>query len=76
MSRINAQLLSAKVRHFNHQESIPHMLNSFPVFTADDLPDGLAWASDELTLNVHSGTHMDAPWHYYHPTSEGQDQRP
>ena len=29
--------------------------------------DGLAWASERVTLSTHSGTHMDAPWHY-HPT--------
>jgi len=28
------------------------------------LPDGKGWATETLTLGTHSGTHMDAPWHY------------
>jgi kynurenine formamidase len=28
------------------------------------LPGGIAAAADELTLNSHSGTHLDAPWHF------------
>lgn len=65
------EALSAKVHHIDHREGLPIMLKSFPGITAEDLPEGLAWASDDLTLSVHSGTHMDAPWHF-HPTSEGK----
>jgi kynurenine formamidase len=39
-----------------------------------DLPDGLGWAVDSLTLTTHAGTHVDAPWHYA-PTSEGKKAR-
>ena len=28
------------------------------------LPDGGGWAAEDITLSTHSGTHMDAPWHY------------
>ena len=52
--------LSAKVKHSDHKDSIPIMLSSFPGITADDLPDGLAWADDFLSLGVHMGTHMDS----------------
>ncbi len=69
-----AQALSAKIHHIDHKEGMPMMLKSFPGITVDDLPNGLAWASDELSLSVHSGTHMDAPWHY-HPTSEGKPSK-
>lgn len=40
------------------------MLQFFPGATADDLPDGKGWAIENITLSTHSGTHMDAPWHY------------
>jgi len=63
--------LSAKIRHSDHKENISIMVGSFPGISADDLPDGLAWADDYLSLGVHMGTHMDAPWHF-HPTSEGK----
>lgn len=36
-----------------------------------DLPDGLGWANDTLTLISHAGTHVDAPWHFF-PSSEGR----
>ena len=35
---------------------------------------GLGWASEELTLISHAGTHMDAPWHYS-PVSHGAPAR-
>jgi len=39
-----------------------------------DLPDGLGWSNDTVTLSAHSGTHVDAPWHYA-PVSEGKRAR-
>ncbi len=32
---------------------------------------GLGPAWEEISLNTHSGTHLDSPWHY-HPVSEGK----
>lgn len=42
--------------------------------TEDDLPQGLGWANENITLMTHSGTHLDAPYHYS-PTSEGKPAR-
>ena len=42
--------------------------------TEKDLPKGLGWANDTVTLISHAGTHVDAPWHYF-PTSEGKRAR-
>jgi kynurenine formamidase len=39
-----------------------------------DLPDGLGWANDQVKMNAHSGTHVDAPWHYF-PTAGGKRAR-
>jgi len=39
-----------------------------------DLPDGLGWANDLVKIQAHTGTHVDAPWHYF-PTSEGKKAR-
>lgn len=36
--------------------------------------DGLAWAVERVTLSTHSGTHVDAPYHYG-PDSGGQPAR-
>jgi kynurenine formamidase len=36
--------------------------------------DGLVWAHERVTLTTHSGTHVDAPYHYA-PTSAGAPAR-
>jgi kynurenine formamidase len=36
-----------------------------------DFPDEQGWASETVTLATHSGTHVDAPWHYF-PTTAGK----
>ena len=39
-----------------------------------DFPEGVALATETVTASTHSGTHVDAPWHYG-PTSEGRPAR-
>jgi len=67
-------VLGAKIKYVDHKESVPDMLASWPGIKPEDLPDGLGWAAETLTLNTHSGTHMDSPYHY-HPTMAGQKSR-
>jgi kynurenine formamidase len=48
-----------------HEEGAEQMAFAFPKLKPDaHLPDGKGWATDSLTLSTHSGTHMDAPWHF------------
>jgi len=47
------------------------MLKSLSGVAAEAFPNGLACASDHQTLGVHSGTHIDDPWHH-HLSSEGK----
>ena len=65
--------LPVTVSHQTHAESAAFMASFFDA-QVDDLPDGLGWANDNVTLNAHSGTHVDAPWHYF-PTSGGRKAR-
>ena len=65
--------LSPEVQHSKHEDGIRAMLDAFGC-TRDDLPQGLGWATDTVKLNTHSGTHVDAPWHF-HPASEGKKAR-
>ncbi len=58
----------AQIRYIDHKEGLESMLARFPGLTAEELPGGLAWAVEGLLLSTHSGTHMDAPWHF-HPTA-------
>jgi len=67
-------VLGAKIKYLDHKESVPEMLASWPGIKPEDLPDGLGWAAETLTLSTHAGTHMDAPYHY-HPTMAGQKSR-
>ena len=40
-------------------------------FDPDQIPDGIGLSAEDVTLNTHTGTHLDAPWHYG-PTVNGQ----
>jgi len=62
--------LRPKITYHRHQDTFPQMAPFFPGLQRSDLPDGEAWAVEDITLTTHSGTHMDAPWHY-HSTSGG-----
>lgn len=43
-------------------------------FDPDQIPDGFGLSAEDITLNTHTGTHLDAPWHYG-PTCEGRAAR-
>jgi kynurenine formamidase len=58
-----------KVVYIGHAEGKETMKQVFPGIEDSDLPGGLGWAAEEVTLTTHSGTHMDAPYHY-HPTQD------
>ena len=66
----DSPLTRPKVTYTNHEQGLPEMLAIFPGLTRDDLPDGAAWAIERVELATHSGTHLDAPYHY-HPTMDG-----
>jgi kynurenine formamidase len=68
--------LRPQIRYVDHKESLPGMLAFFPGLAAGDLPDGEGWAVEDLTLTAHSGTHMDAPWHYHSTTDHGATSAP
>lgn len=58
------------VQHHGHKEGAQVMCGMFGC-RADDLPEGLGWANDTVTLISHAGTHVDAPWHFF-PRTEGR----
>ena len=68
--------LRPRIRYITHQEGVADMLPFFPGLTQADLPDGEAWAVEELSLSTHNGTHMDAPWHYHSTTDHGARRSP
>ena len=62
--------LALQVTHKNHKD-LAQSLADFLGCAVTDFPEGLGYANDEVKMNAHTGTHLDAPWHYF-PTSEGK----
>jgi kynurenine formamidase len=58
-----------QIDYVNHSVGAEQMMDFFPGVKKEQLPDGLGWAIETLTLTSHSGTHLDAPYHY-HPTMD------
>jgi kynurenine formamidase len=58
-----------KIEYINHQDSLKVGKNLFNL-EKEDWATGHGWAAETVTLSTHSGTHIDAPYHYG-PTSEG-----
>jgi kynurenine formamidase len=59
-----------QMEYMDHQAGLVSTQEMFGC-RAEDLPLGLGWAVERITLSTHSGTHLDAPWHYA-PLSEGK----
>ncbi|MBX9842633.1 MAG: cyclase family protein [Xanthobacteraceae bacterium] len=53
-----------KITYKNHDETWAGFSQYFPGVPTSVMPDNKAWASEEVSLITHCGTHMDAPWHY------------
>ncbi|GGF30479.1 cyclase family protein [Subtercola lobariae] len=58
------------IEYSAHEETAAQIASMFPGLNPEDLPGGLGWAVEKITLSTHNGTHVDAPWHY-HPTMDG-----
>lgn len=63
--------LKPKIKYWGHKETFFQIEPFFPGLRPADLPDEEAWAVEDLEVNPHNGTHMDAPWHY-HSTAGGE----
>lgn len=58
------------IEYQDHKATADAMASFFGTASASDLPEGNGWAIESVRLSTHSGTHLDAPWHYY-PTMNG-----
>jgi len=63
-------MMIPKVDYIDHILGADSMQEFFPGVKKEQLPGGLGWALEFMTLTTHSGTHLDAPYHY-HPTMDG-----
>ena len=64
-----------QIDYVAHQEGAESMLQYFPGLKKQDLPKSLGWAVESVSLTTHSGTHLDAPYHY-HPTTDNGKASP
>lgn len=56
----------------NHKDTAEEMAGFFGNATVDDLPEGNGWAIEYVTLSTHTGTHIDAPYHFYPTMNKGE----
>jgi kynurenine formamidase len=59
-----------KVIHFDHAAGA-RRLSKLANVDPTDFPDSMGLATEMVEATTHSGTHVDAPWHFG-PTSEGK----
>lgn len=62
-------MMIPKIDYVTHEAGAAQMTEFFPGVQKEQLPGGLGWALEFITLTTHSGTHLDAPYHY-HPTMD------
>ena len=62
-------MMIPSIDYVDHAAGATQMLDFFPGIRREQLPGGLGWALEFLNLTSHSGTHLDAPYHY-HPTQD------
>jgi kynurenine formamidase len=62
-------IMIPRVDYIDHILGADSMQEFFPGVKKEQLPGGLGWALEFMTLTTHSGTHLDAPYHY-HPTMD------
>ena len=62
-----------RIEYVDHRQSVARTTELFGLGPGD-WPDGMAWAAETVTLSTHSGTHVDAPYHYG-PTLAGRPAR-
>ncbi len=67
-------MMIPEIDYWDHIKGAENMKTFFPGSTDKDLPKGLGWTIEFVKLTTHSGTHLDAPWHY-HPTMDGDDTK-
>ena len=53
-----------EITYIDHQQSAEDVVAFFPGAKTDDLPDGEGWAIERINASTHTGTHLDAPYHY------------
>jgi kynurenine formamidase len=67
--------LAPRIRYMTHHETVDEFVSLLPGTTPADFPDGEAAAVEWVTMTTHSGTHLDAPYHF-HSTMDAKFGQP
>ena len=68
-----SELIPPTIEYKTHDMSLP-LFDWVMGAKKEDMPDGTGWADESIVMGSHTGTHIDAPWHYG-PMSEGKKAR-
>jgi len=60
------------IDYLDHKQTVGALTAFFPGLQPHDLPQGEGWAIENVRLNTHNGTHLDAPWHYASTMDRGK----
>ncbi|HKR17130.1 cyclase family protein [Rhizorhapis sp.] len=66
------EIMRPRITYIDHKTGGVQLAAAFPGLRPEDLPDEEGWAVEDVSLTTHSGTHIDAPWHYHSTTDGGQ----
>ncbi len=69
---VDPEFQQARIQYVRHKETADQMAFFFGGVTPEDLPEGNGWAVDFMQICTHTGTHLDAPWHYYPTMNNGE----
>ncbi len=59
------------ITYENHEQSVERAAAAFGI-EPSQWPEGKAWAVELVKLTTHTGTHVDAPYHYWDKTGEAR----
>jgi kynurenine formamidase len=64
--------LAPRIEYQSHKDTVAEFQQLLPGLKAEDLPDGEAAAAEWVRLTTHSGTHLDAPYHFHSTMNKGE----
>jgi kynurenine formamidase len=61
-----------KIEYETHRHTVAELLKFFPGLREEELPDREGWSIEWIRLATHSGTHLDAPYHFASTMDRGK----